>query len=183
MCKAHAAFEDGSMPARLASVAVPFVSKRRQGEFEGSRKVKRLGVLPLLVSLHGKWSNDCKRRKHRNETHLERKANVMKYKQGWALAFAAIVAACSSTPSRVTVIEARDRAEYVKVADSRLSHWEKEASAKAPEDKRQMMALIRDARAEVRHLETAPGTDWEIYRSRVQSRFERINELDNKGAE
>lgn len=107
----------------------------------------------------------------------------MKYKLGWIGIFSAVLAACSSTPSRVTVIEARDRAEFVKAADSRLNDWEKEAGKKTADRNRQMMAVIRDTRAEVRNMELAPSADWEKYRPRIQTRFERIDRLDREQAE
>ncbi len=107
----------------------------------------------------------------------------MKYKYGLLGILMALVAGCSSTPSRVTVIEAKDRAEYVKMADSQLDSWEKQAAKKPETSRRQMMALIQDSRAEVRNMESAPASDWENYKSKVQSRLDRIDELARKEAE
>lgn len=102
---------------------------------------------------------------------------------GWTLLLLASLAGCSSTPSPITYREAGDRGEYIRLVDQELSRWEKDAKKKPVRQSLEMMAVIQDTRAETRSVEMAPASDWERYKRGVESRMDRIRELDAKKAE
>ena len=104
----------------------------------------------------------------------------MKCKTNWMLLLGFVVAGCASPPSRLTVREAKSRADYVKGADTRLSNWERTAPPKSFDESRKMTALILATKADIRNLETAPASDWDVHKSRIEGQFERIAQLDKE---
>jgi hypothetical protein len=91
---------------------------------------------------------------------------------------------CSSTPYRVSTVEAQNRSEYIRTVDRRLDDWEREAASFTDQEfGREMMASVRDARAEVRGMESAPADEWDSYKRRVENRMDHIRALDERIAE
>jgi hypothetical protein len=107
----------------------------------------------------------------------------MNWKRVWmvpTLAGLLALAGCTSTEKRTTTsLETLDRTEYIKTVDRRLDDWEKEASNLSNEERgRDMMASVRDARAELRNLESAPSSEFDAYRRRVDSRLDHIENME-----
>ncbi len=99
------------------------------------------------------------------------------------LALLMCLAACSSTPSRTTSFEGKDRGEYVEIVSAELSSWEKKARKKPLRQSQQMIAVIQDTRADIRNIEMATVSDWGRYKARIENSLERIHELDKQKAE
>lgn len=104
---------------------------------------------------------------------------------GPALAGLVLLGGCSSSPTRTTTnVEAQDRAGYIKTVDRKLDSWEKEATSMDNQERgRDMLANVRDARAELRNMEGAPSSEWEDYKGRVDTRLNHIQKLEKGTAE
>jgi len=103
---------------------------------------------------------------------------------GSLVAALAFLAGCSSTPQRVTTVEAQERSEYIRTVDRRLDDWEKEAASFSDQQYgRERMASVRDARAEVRGMESASASEWDSYKRRVETRLDHFRTMDERVAE
>lgn len=99
---------------------------------------------------------------------------------------AALVAAggCSSSPEKVSTEISRDRANYVRAVDKRLDSWEKEADhLKDRNLGSDLMANVRDTRIELRNMEAAPASEWDMYKNRVEIRLRHLETIDKSLAE
>jgi predicted aminopeptidase len=72
------------------------------------------------------------------------------------------------------------RSQYIGDVRETLSQWEDRAKKLNGDRAADLRATIKDARAELRSLQGAPNTDWQSYRSRVNSRLDHIQELYNQ---
>jgi hypothetical protein len=103
---------------------------------------------------------------------------------GWLVAAMTLAAGCTSTPTRTTTLEAKDRSEYIKTVDRRLDNWEEDAADLDDEEfGKEMMASVRDARAELRNMESAPSSEFDAYKRRVESRLDYIENMEKRNAE
>lgn len=79
------------------------------------------------------------------------------------------LAACSGTPERrAEVQDTRD--SYIEYAENRLDAWEDRADDMENElRKGELNAYIRDTRAELNAMKSAPEATWRNYRARVDA--------------